>query len=290
MPGSRTGLSAAQAELLARLEAAIEFARAEGLDSVVGWCMAAAQGEIPEGDLAPIIPIIAEFVRECAPAPARVLDVGAGTGSASLALAADGYELSLLDPAAVFLETAQKMAEEEGEAGSIRALICATFTDLEKLEPGSYDVCLCLRSLLYVHPRREAEEILLQLGRIAAKAVVVDVASKYGLVLQLGKEFDMSAQAVEQILTDGTTPAARPEHGGVVYSCFSSDELGEVARHAGLTVRRLVGYGITETLELGQAEPIPADEAQRIEALLQTEKRMLDTFPSILALCTRPGD
>lgn len=171
--------------------------------------------------------------------------------------------------------------------GARRSASSGTFADLGKLGTGAYDLCICLRSLLYAQPRARAEAALCELGRAASKAVVADVASKHGMILQLGGQFEVSAGAIVEMLTTGTTPPAKPEHGRVVYSCFSSEELRRAAEKAGLTVQRVVGFGITETLEVGTSTPIAVDEGLRIERLLQAEEGMLDSFPNLLALCTK---
>lgn len=294
MPCPSVDLSATQKELVASLESAVEYAEKHDLGKVAGWCMVAAQVEClglqdekPEYDMMVIGPIISQFLRECLPAPAKVLDVASGTGRFSHMLAAQGYEVSLFDPAASFLELGLRKAEAEGIGEKIQSFICGTFADLRKLEASSYDLCLCLRSILYAHTRERVEQILSHLGRIASKVVIVDVASKYGLILQLGAEFEVSADAIQQILTTGVTPPANPENCGVVYSCFSSDEFRKIAQDAGLKVQRLTGFGITETLELGASRPICADEALKIETLLRGQEQMLDSFPSLLALCTK---
>jgi len=294
MPCSSGNLSTTQKDLVTSLEVAVEYSREHNLEEVVGWCMAAAQDEClglhheeREYDLMVTKPIISAFLREYLPPPARVIDVACGTGRFSLPLAAQGYDISLFDPAAPFLEMGLRKAETEGISRKVQSLICGTFTDLEKLETASHDACLCLRSILYAHPRKQAEQILYHLARIASKAVVVDVASKYGLILQLGVEFDVSANSIQQILNTGITTPAKPEHGRVVYSCFSATEFRRIAQDLGLRIHRLVGFGITETLELGTSKPIPVDEALKIESLLQNQEQMLDSFPNLLALCIK---
>jgi len=294
MPCPSSKLSAIQKELIARLEDAIEYAREYNLENVVGWCMVATQNEKLEldnedanHDMIVIRPIISGFLDEHLPPPATVLDVASGTGRFSRPLAAQGYEISLFEPADSFLKLSFQKAESEGIERNIHSLTCGTFKDLAELETDSYDLCLCLRSLFYAHPREQAEQILFQLGRIASKVVVVDVISKYGIILQLGAEFDVSANAIRQILTTGNTPPAKPEHGRVIYSCFSSNELHKIAQTAELNIQRLVGFGITETLELGTPELISINEVMEIETLLQNQAEMIDTFPNLLALCLK---
>ena len=288
-------LSTSQKELVAGLEGAVSYAREHKLgDQVAAWCMAAAEDacllEDPGPDRTVIEPIISEFLREYLPPSAKVLDVASGTGRFSRPLAAQGYKIALYDPAIPFLEMGLRKALAEGAGEKIRSLICGTFADLAKLEASSYDLCLCVGSMLYVDSRERSEQTLYHLARIASKAVVVEVASKHGLILQLGAEFDVSANAIKQIFTTGVTPAARPESCGIVYSCFSSNEFREVAQNAGLNVQHLVGFGITETPGLGTSEPISAQEALKIEILMQSQEyqeQMIDSFPSLLALCTK---
>ena len=290
MLGGEAESTAGQEELVARLEAAVEYGESQGLAGVVGWCMAAAGGAGVGGseyDSSVIGPALLEFVRTHAPASGTVLDVACGTGWAGGLLAAEGYEVAFLDPAESFLRRAREAVEREGLGEKVLSLMCGSFADLGDVATEGYDVCLCLRSLLYAHPREEAVEILRHFGRIAKHVVAVDVASKHGMILQLGATFEVSAEAVVQILKTGTTPPARPENGGAVYSCFSSEELREAAEGAGLTVHRVMGFGMRETLELGTGESIPAEEARKIEAALQREEGMVDSFPSLLALCTK---
>ena len=295
MPCPATDLSTAEWELVADLKTAAESAQEHGLEkNAVGWCMVAAQeerfgwrGEGPERNLKTSGPIIAEFLRECAPPPADLLDVASWSGKCSRPLAAQGYRISLFDPTAASLQEGWRRAEAEGAGSQIRSLFCGTFADLEKLETASFDACICLGSLLYAHPRERAEELLAHLARIASSAVIVEVASKYGLVLQLGAEFDVSAATVRQILTTGTTPAARPEQGSVVYSCFSSSEFRQAAWNAGLKVERLVGLGIADSLQPDARGPISPAEAAGIEVLLRDEESIIDAFSSLLALCSQ---
>ena len=295
MPSPSTDLSPLQKRLVTELEDAVEYAGKRELgNQIVAWCMAAAENssilEEPRPEGMVIEPIISEFLREYLPPPAKVLDVASGTGRFSRPLAARGYEISLFDPATSFLEAGLQKAEADGAGEQIHSLICGTFDDLRSLGTSSYDLCLCIGSMLYVDSRERAEQTLSELARIASKAVIVEVASKYGLILQLGAEFDVSAEAIQQILTTGVTPPAKPESCGVVYNCFSSTELRKVAEDMGLRVQRLVGFGITEALALNTSRPIPIDEALKIETLLQYQEhqeQIIDGFPDLLALCTK---
>ena len=134
---------------------------------------------------------------------------------------------------------------------------------------GSYDVCLCMRSVFYAHPRPFAEEVIFHLGRIARTAVALDVLSKESLIRRLDDEgFDSSPETVRHIRETGVTPPAKPEGGCVVYSCFSTDELAQVLPRAGLRVHRLLGCGFGD-----EGSPLDHSESE------------IELYPYLLALC-----
>jgi len=281
-------LSASQQELVGELREIVGFARDRDLEEVVGWCMAANQGLSIGAPPAEIGATISEFVLSSVPPPARLLDVAAGTGRRSLPFATCGYRLSLFEPAAAFLEVAHQNAKTQGIGAAVENLICGTFKDLARVESKAYDVSVCIESLLYATPRQAAEDTLSNLARISSGALVVDVASKYGMLLQLGVEGEeVSAASIKQLLATGVTPPASAENGHVTYSCFSSEDFRSVLASCGLEVARLVGHGEPGILARATAELMPAVERNRIEGYLAADETPVDIFPNILALCSK---
>jgi SAM-dependent methyltransferase len=296
MPASDADLSAEQTRLLADLQEITHHAAKNRMDkNAVGWCLCAAQDEALcslEDALGsktdPAKPILSGFLAQHLPPHATILDVPSWTGRRTRHLASCGYQVSLFDPSAAALDAGLRQAEEEGIGGAIRSLTCGTFADLKEIPSSSYNACVCLGSLLYVHPREEAERVLSELGRIATDVVVVEASSKYGLLFQLaGQGFEVTPPTVQQIVTTGTTPPAKPENGNVIYSCFSSSELRRALFVAGLKVQRLVGLGIGETLTQGLPGSAPTETALEIEKMLRDKAELLDSSPNLLALCTR---
>ena len=235
-------LTAAHTQLANDLKDCLEYAQQRSLDAVVGYCMAGAQSPdllVEEADAG--VELVQHFVRDTVPPPATVLDVASGMGHFSLPLASEGYEVTLFDPVTPFLEAAIGRAAP-AVLQNLAPPICGSFEDLADVESESCDICLCMRSVYYAQPRALAEEVIGQLGRIARKAVAVDVMSKESLILRLDDEgIDASPEAIQQIRATGVTPPARPEGGGVVYSCFSVDELKQVLTRAGLRIHKLLG-------------------------------------------------
>jgi ubiquinone/menaquinone biosynthesis C-methylase UbiE len=223
--------------------------------------MAARQGVSIGNSALEVIADIRDFVISHAPVPAKILDVAAGTGQKGLPLAMHGYEISLFEPASAFLEAAYQDATSRGIGDSIGDTVCGTFKDLPKIKDDAYDVLVCLGAVLYVHPRHAAEDVLANLSRISSRGVVVDVASKYGSILQLGAEgAEVTVEGIEQLLNTGVAPPASAENRHVVYSCFSSAELVSVLTRFGLRVERLVGHDIPGTLDQATAKLLPASE------------------------------
>ena len=277
-----------QQMLADELKAVAHFARSRGIEGVAGWCMAACQYRNAEGSMSDIRPSIRDFIFAHVPAPAHIIDVAAGTGSQSLPLAAQGYRVSLFEPSCAFLAAAQDNATTQGVEDSVAELICGSFSDLSKIETDAYDVSICLGSVFYAHPKQAAEDALSNLARIATRAVVVDVASKYGMILALSAEGNLSGESINQILSTGIhSPPVNIKNGNVVYSCFSSTGLCDTLGRFGLRVEHLVGYGDSGTLDQATAELLPTSERSQIEEYLQAEETLVDLYPNMLALCVK---
>jgi len=297
MPGAADAPSNAQKELIRRLDGAHRAACERGLGQVFGWCMAGAQaaavGHIDWGerDVRALSPVNA-FLHEVVPAPAMVLDVAAGTGDSSLPLAADGYDIALFDPAAGFLELGAKHADRRGLADRIDGLLCGAFADLSVLPADAWDACLCIGSIFYLPSPRRVEQAVAHLARVASRSIVLDVVSKLGTILQLGRDdsdFEFSPSAAEQILSSGATSPGKRECGRVVYSCFSAAELRRLVEGAGMELRQLVPYGTPTKDTSDILTRLPPQQRARVDRLLTGDDAALDRAPNLLALCTRAG-
>jgi 2-polyprenyl-3-methyl-5-hydroxy-6-metoxy-1,4-benzoquinol methylase len=103
-----------------------------------------------------LTPAVLAFVRSSLPAPpVRVLEVGAGSGELAAALAAAGYEVTAIDPAA-----------EPGSQVRPETLLDAS---------GSFDAAVAVVSLHHVDPLEESCAHLASLLEIGAPLVIDEI-------------------------------------------------------------------------------------------------------------------
>lgn len=107
------------------------------------------------------------------PAPATILDIGGGPGRYAIALAREGYTVTIADLSAASLNLADRKAQQAGVR--LRGLIHASALDLSVIDTSSYDVVLLMGPLYHLltaeergQAAAEARRVLKPRGRIFA--------------------------------------------------------------------------------------------------------------------------
>jgi SAM-dependent methyltransferase len=212
------------------------------------------------------------------PPPAVVVDIGGGTGVYARPLAAEGYDVRLLDPVALHVEQA-RAAGLDAQVGDARAL---PFAD------ESADAALLLGPLYHLQERadrvaalREAHRALKPGGVVAAAAITRFAPLLDGLARgwMLDPEFEA---LVARDLRDGRhvnpEPVQRPEWFTTAYF-HRPEELAPELSEAGFDVRAVLAVegpaAFRDELERWLADP------ERREALLRTIRRV-EAEPSLL--------
>jgi ubiquinone/menaquinone biosynthesis C-methylase UbiE len=231
--------------------------------------------------------------RHLPPPPARVLDVGGGTGVHARWLLADGYQVHLVDLTPRHVERAR--AELAG------AGLTAAVGDARRLDPpdASFDAVLLLGPLYHLDERADRAAALAEACRVVRPGGLVAAAaiSRFASLFDgLARQFlfdPVFREIVRGDLRDGrhTNPDDRPHWFTTAYF-HHPDELRDEVAAEGLRVLDVVGIeGLAGWL--AQLDPRWYDDGDRatiVESarLVEREPTLLGLSAHLLAVAERP--
>ncbi|MFI8533335.1 class I SAM-dependent methyltransferase [Streptomyces aquilus] len=208
-------------------------------------------------------------------APARVLDVGGGSGVHAEWLAADGFEVDLVDPVPLHVEQASRLAGVTALVGDARDL---------PAEEAAYDVVLMLGPLYHLPERTDRVRALAEARRVVKPGGVVVAATinRYAQLHDLLREeryfTPLNRDRTDAVLEDGRHPYH--EEGFFTVAHFAQpDEVPGEFTEAGLTVERQYGVEGVAWL-MGGVESWLDDPARREAVLAAT--RHIESEPALL--------
>lgn len=235
-----------------------------------------------------------DVLRRWLPAPpARVIDVGGASGVHAEWLAADGYDVELVDPIPLHVEQAGRIPGVRAVRGDARAL---------ERPDASADVVLLLGPLYHLPERAdriralaEAQRVV-QPGGLVAVAAISRFASMHDSIRQGWlREADWVA-GVEGTLADGRHHGLRyGERNRFTTAYFHHPaEVADELRDAGLSFGSVVavegaGSFMSNTDELLD-DAVSRDVLLRWIRLTETEPSMLGASGHLLGLATRPPE
>ncbi|MFC6084767.1 class I SAM-dependent methyltransferase [Sphaerisporangium aureirubrum] len=209
------------------------------------------------------------------PAPARVLDVGGGTGVHAEWLVADGYTVELLDPIPAHVEQAARLPGVTARTGDARDL---------PVPDASADAVLLLGPLYHLAHRDDRVRALAEARRAARPGGVVAAATinRHAAVLDtvyLGLyQHEPERQAAHSAAADGIMFS--PGHGFTAYFHHPDDVPGEFA-DAGLPAA--ARHGLEGAFWLYGDVGEWLDDPARRELLLGAQRSM-ESDPSLLGV------
>lgn len=236
--------------------------------------------------------------------PARagvhVLDAGGGPGRYTIALAAEGYAMTLLDLSPGNIALARTKIAESGPeiAGRVEATVEGSFTDLSCFEDGCFDALLCLGAAFsHVVDPEARHRTLAEFRRVCRPGAPILVSAMNRLAALRGvvqwpytwdRDFPEGLAKFMKSGCDGLD--AWPSY------AFLPEELVALLEQAGLDVERLYGaQGVAAHLPPENLESLMADpERWPIwrELLLSTcdHPSIAGVSSHLLAVARRPLD
>ncbi|TFE27237.1 class I SAM-dependent methyltransferase [Cohnella luojiensis] len=116
------------------------------------------------------------FIRSLLPAHGRILDIGAGPGKYSIALAQRGYEVTLADLTPSLVDQAKLRAREAGVESRFDGFHVADARDLGRFENEQFDACLMLGPMYHLQTEADRSKAINELRRVTKKDGLVFVA------------------------------------------------------------------------------------------------------------------
>ncbi|MCC9305974.1 methyltransferase domain-containing protein [Kitasatospora sp. RB6PN24] len=212
------------------------------------------------------------------PAPARLLDVGGGSGIHAEWLTAAGYQVELVDPVPLHVEQAGRLAGVRARLGDARALDAAD---------DSFDVVLLLGPLYHLTDPADRARALAEARRVlsAGGLLVAATINRFaGLhdTLNQGRWFDPERRPyIEAVTRDGRLRSENPRSGFTTAYFHQPAEIVREFTAAGLTL--LGQYGVEGAGWLMGAVGDWLDDPTRRESLLDA-LRLAESDPALLGV------
>ncbi|TDD45869.1 class I SAM-dependent methyltransferase [Nonomuraea terrae] len=213
--------------------------------------------------------------RRLPPPPARVLDVGGGTGVHAEWLSADGYDVELLDPVPLHVERAPALAGVRARQGDARSLPAAD---------ASMDAVLLLGPLYHLAERADRVRALAEArravrpGGLVAAATINRYAGIHETVGRGSYLRENERRAAHAAAADGIMFS--PRRGFTAYFHHPEEVPGEFA-DAGLP--EVAQYGLEGAFWLMGDVGDWLDDPER-RALLLDAQRSVESVPSLLGV------
>ncbi|MFH0515707.1 class I SAM-dependent methyltransferase [Streptomyces sp. M41] len=219
-----------------------------------------------------------DILRRLLPAaPARVLDVGGGSGVHAEWLTADGYQVDLVDPVPLHVEQAARLPGVTARRADARDL---------PAPDAAYDTVLMLGPLYHLPEREDRTRALAQAHRVVRPggSVVAATINRYAQLHDLLREeryfTPLNRERTDAVLADGRHPFHEEGFFTIAHFARPDDVPGEFT-DAGLVVEGQ--YGVEGAAWLMGGVEDWLDDPSRREAVLAA-CRHIEAEPTLLGV------
>ncbi|MBE5887118.1 MAG: methyltransferase domain-containing protein [Lachnospiraceae bacterium] len=169
------------------------------------------------------------------PSAIKILDVGAGTGRYSIALAEEGYDVTAVELVKYNLGILKQKRDTLGDAlkGSLTAMQ-GNATRLKKLEDNSFDVTLIFGPMYHLFGKEDKLKALSEAKRVTKPDGIILVAycmNEYSVLTFAFKERNILQCMEEGRLSDDYKTLSQPEH---LYDYMRIEDIDDLNTSMGL--------------------------------------------------------
>lgn len=167
----------------------------------------------------------------------NVLDVGSGIGEVALRYAAMGHKVTMLEPQACLLETAEERARQElPERAADLRFLNERIEDLKECQADEFDLIICHETIEYVDDPLKAFNVITRVLRPRGLLSLVFL-NRYGLIV---KKVVEDAEIFEAMDTFEMDEFATPLHHGHGH-LYSDEEMKTLLNPLGYNVEGQYG-------------------------------------------------
>lgn len=158
----------------------------------------------------------------------KILDVGAGTGRYSVALANEGYDVTAVEP------VKYNLGILKSKKSTVKAMQ-GNALKLSKLESETFDVTLLFGPMYHLFGQEQKKQALLEAKRVTKPGGVILVAycmNEYGVLTYAFKERHVLECVEQQRFTEDFHTISAEEH---LYDYVRLEDINQLVEETGLT-------------------------------------------------------